>query len=914
LVGWYDRLVTATFVAVVGRDGELGLARRALEASGSAAIVVRGEPGIGKTTLWEAASAIAAATGRRLIVARPTEAERALALSVVSDLLQPVADEVLPALPAPQRRAVEEALLLSDAASGVDPRTLAAAFAASLRIVGGANGALLAIDDFQWADAASRTVVDFALRRLSSVGASAVIAVRVGNAAVPAFDPGSSLVVIDLGPLSLGALQRLLADRFNVELSRPLLRRVHAASGGNPFYALEIARALRDAGPMVADELPVPADLDGLLRARIDAMPTPTRGALAAAAALSEPRAELIEREGDLQSALDAGLVRVEGGVVRFTHPLLASAAYARLAPRRRRELHARLADVVDDVEQRARHLALAHPGPDESVAAVLEAAAESALERGAPAIAGELLELALQRTIDSERAVGRRLEAARAHARGGDVRSARRLAEEAVVELPPGSQRARALLVLCGARRDDFRVAAELAEQALQEAQGDRAVEALAASRLSLFRGYAGDMTGSLALAREALDRADALPAAAEVAIVAQAAFMQLHVTGCVDRRLIARGFAAEERSGGLSEGWEARYMRVFQSLFEERYEEARDEIEELIAHNEGLGYELRLEDLLQTLAVVETFAGRPGAGALAAARASEIRERSGMAPNATVLPGYFAALPAAYLGRVEEVRALTDAGIEASTAVGEIAFGSEHRAVRGFLELSLGDDRAAVEVLEPVAEKLAAVVPGMHPMHVPVLPNLIEALISLGRLDDARGYLEQLEERGRALDSAWALSQAARARGLLAAANSDTTGALAHFEAALLEHERSPGPFERARTLLARGTVQRRARKWRLARESLTAALAIFEEVETPLWADKARAELARIGGRRSAGGLTPTEARIAQLVAAGQSNKEIAAALVVTVRTVETHLTKVYAKLGVRSRTELASRLSR
>jgi DNA-binding CsgD family transcriptional regulator len=180
-------------------------------------------------------------------------------------------------------------------------------------------------------------------------------------------------------------------------------------------------------------------------------------------------------------------------------------------------------------------------------------------------------------------------------------------------------------------------------------------------------------------------------------------------------------------------------------------------------------------------------------------------------------------------------------------------------------------------------------------------------------GELDEARRQLAQLEERGRALDNPWALSQAARCRGLLAAAEGELEAALPHFEEALREHERMPGPFERGRTLLALGQVQRRLKRKRAAREALTEALSIFDEVATPLWAEKARADVARIGGRAPAGReLTETESRVAALVAEGKSNKEVAAELFVNVNTIETHLSKIYAKLGVRSRGELTQRL--
>ncbi len=192
--------------------------------------------------------------------------------------------------------------------------------------------------------------------------------------------------------------------------------------------------------------------------------------------------------------------------------------------------------------------------------------------------------------------------------------------------------------------------------------------------------------------------------------------------------------------------------------------------------------------------------------------------------------------------------------------------------------------------------------------------VPDEIEALIALGRLEEAEALLDALERQAAQLDRASALAAAGRCRGLLAAARGDLDGALASLQKALAEHERVSMPFEQARTLLALGATRRRARMKRPAREALEQALAIFEELGARLWAEKARAELARIGGRRAppSGELTPTERRIAALAAEGRSNKEIAAALFVTPKTVGTQLSRIYRKVGVHSRTELARHL--
>jgi DNA-binding CsgD family transcriptional regulator len=239
---------------------------------------------------------------------------------------------------------------------------------------------------------------------------------------------------------------------------------------------------------------------------------------------------------------------------------------------------------------------------------------------------------------------------------------------------------------------------------------------------------------------------------------------------------------------------------------------------------------------------------------------------------------------------------------------------YGNSSRAVLGFLELSLSNFEAATAELGPVLaylERLGAAEPAI----IPCLADHVEALVALGRIDEAEPLVDRLEERGQALDGPWALAAAARCRGLIATARGDLDGADAALERAVLEHRRAAQPFELGRTLLALGEVQRRARRRRAARETLQQALAIFEELEAPLWAARAQAELARIGGRRAqaTNELTAGERRVAELVAEGKTNKEVAAVLVVADRTVESALTHIYRKLSVRSRTELARKLA-
>jgi DNA-binding CsgD family transcriptional regulator len=229
------------------------------------------------------------------------------------------------------------------------------------------------------------------------------------------------------------------------------------------------------------------------------------------------------------------------------------------------------------------------------------------------------------------------------------------------------------------------------------------------------------------------------------------------------------------------------------------------------------------------------------------------------------------------------------------------------------GFLELSLGDPAAAHARLGPISEGLSAVGLG-EPGVLRFVPDEIQALVELGELEQARGLVEALEERGRALDRAWALATGARSRALLLAAGGDLAGAHAALDQALAAHQHLPQPFEHGRTLLALGTVRRRQGEKRAARETLEQALGIFERLGASLWAERTRGELRRIGGRTtSSSQLSETEARIVALVCAGHTNQQVARALSLSAKTVAWNLSKVYRKLGVRSRAELAARVS-
>ena len=559
-----------------------------------------------------------------------------------------------------------------------------------------------------------------------------------------------------------------------------------------------------------------------------------------------------------------------------------------------------------------ARHLALATEGADAEVAESLERAAQHAARRGAPAVAAELAELAAQRTPTGEHeARWRRLiEAGLRHATAGDLTRARALLEPLTAEIPPGPRRAQVLLNLADFRWDDAGAAIELAERALAEVGSDDACRARIHMVLSsrALEAEAASALGHSRAAHEAAERA----ADAELTLLALVNLVHVEVCvgamtpGLLDRAL-ARVSTEGARDTRIPHFESPHFVLGLALLGLGRFEEAKALFDRARVDSLEQGVPFAAACADEFLAEVECRLGNWPAAALHASECSELFEQLGTEDQPQQL--YATALVDAHLGNVDEARTAAERGAAIATKIGQEFWAIANRCVLGFLELSLDNPARAVECLQTPAPTRVADLWHM-PSDFEFIAMGIEAFASVGDLDAAADLLDALEARARRIDSSWERAIRARCRGLLRSAQGDHDGALAAFDGALRENERLNLPFDRARTLLALGILQRRLKQRRAARVSLEAALAVFEELGARRWAEKARSELKRIAGRTPAGDvLTATERRVAELVAEGHPNKEIAATLFVTVKTVEATLTRVYAKLGVRSRTELA-----
>ena len=913
---------------VVSRDEELAVLTTFLHRLDDLpqVLVVAGKPGIGKTTLWRQAVVEADRMGYRVLSCSPAGAETELAFAALRDLLDPVYDDAVASLPAPQRSALDVALLRVDAIDGAPERgAVAAGCLGAVRALAENAPVLLAVDDVQWLDPSSAATIEFVLRRLAQERVAALFAKRDEDGGT-ALDleravPAGRFDRLHVGPMSLDAVHRLLHQGLGVTLARPTLRRVHELSGGNPFFALEVARALeRRGGRIVAGEaLPVPAELQELVRDRLSALPDEVLGTVQFAAALSRPKLALVLNATEhgargMDAAVEAHIVQIEDDRVSFTHPLLASTAYSMLAPGRRQGIHERLAGMIDEPEERARHLALAASGPDSAVASELDVAAALALARGARASAAELFEQAARLTPpECARDLRRRTaDAGYLHFQAGDSQRGRRMLEGLAAELPPGPERANVLIRLAYTRTydDDLHAATELFFQAEQEAGEDRRLRAEALSNLA----------GTLFRRRQRLP--EAIEYSKEAAKLARTLGDSSLLADALGQQLLAEaGLARPEATATLKEllplqreNDRARLLsqpKVFAAIVRMWWEElewAQGVYEELLERGRESGEEALIPYVYVMAAQNECLLGRFESAAAHADAGREIAEQAGEA----TLASYALALRAladAHRGWADDARAAA----ESARAVAEATRGTPTllfaAAALGLLELSCGRPKEAVNALTPIvtfARNENLVEPGMTRF----ITDYAEALVELARVDEAEEVLQAYEAHSLRLGRRGAYGSALRCRGLVSAARGKLEDALATLERARAEHEAAPLPFELARTRLVQGATLRRAKRKRDAREALEAARSKFERLGARLWVERSVAELARIGGRTaSQGQLTPTEQRVAQLVAEGFSTKEVAAALFVSPKTVEGHLSKIYAKLGVRSRAELA-----
>ncbi len=689
---------------LIARDRELALAEKLLAtAEGRYGVVVLdGEAGIGKTTIWRELVRREEERGRRVLACRPAETEAKLGFSAITDLLEGVPDDALAALPDPARRALEVALLRGapeDEQFG--ERRVAAALRALLEELAGADPLLVAVDDVQWLDAPSASALAFAIRRLTGSRIGWLLSVRSGKS--PSLDVGrlvdpGALARVEVGALTIAALYHVLRERTKRPLTRPAMTRIHSACGGNPLYALEIARELDRQAPEDTSQVPVPDDLRKLIAARVRRLPEATRDALLTCAALSEPTTALVD-ESELAPAEEEDLVRVgTDGRIVFTHPLYPAAVYASAARARRRELHTSLARRTSDPEERARHLSLASDDPDEEVAAALEAGAVRARSRGAWASGGELLERAARLTPsdDVSETQRRAVAAAEHHLRAGDRPRSRALIEEVLTDPPAGSLRPEALGLLGEITYNDrnFGEAGRRFAEALELADGPGLAGAIEL-QLSYVHADAGDYATAVEHGRRGLELAEE---GGEAGLIAEAlatcAITEFALGLGLDWDKVERALGLEDRQRATTHQHRPSAIAGLLTAWVDRFEEGRARLAEIGAWARERGDDGDLGHNLTWRSWLEARNGNSAAAAELADEALVFAELTGSRQWYGFARGQ-SGYASAHLGRIDETREACEDADRAARESGQGIVAVWVSASTALLELSLGRRR---------------------------------------------------------------------------------------------------------------------------------------------------------------------------------------------------------------------------
>lgn len=919
----------ATEGGLVGRETQHGAIGRLLDDASArpAALVLEGEAGIGKTALLEAGAELGRQRSFSVLLCRPAAAETGFAYAAVSDLLAGVGEDSMAALDSPLRDALDAALLRGDRSGRApDRRAVAAALMALLEQLAMDSPVLLVLDDWQWLDRASRQAIAFALRRLRGpVGLLAARRILVGAAIhddapptgesieLPGGQPPARLAV---GPLDAPALRSLLQTRTG-GLPGPVLDRIERMSAGNPLFALGLAENLP--ADRYTLEIELPPSLHELVRDRIKGLGRDVREVLLLASALARPTVATVQAawsrddaDALLGQAEERGIVRIEGGLVRFSHPLLASGVYAGASRPRRREAHRALSAVVDGLEERARHLALASVSADPEVVAMLDQAAIEARSQGAPSAAAELIELALALGAgDAER----RVRAATYHCEAGVIARARELLRGVIDELAEGPvlARAQSLMGTICHRDDSFVEAAELFVLALRGVPPGSAEWIDVSLELCWVLANLGRTAEALPYAVDASAAARRLT---DPGLLAEALIVTVTL-----RFMLGQGLCEE----GLQEAlmledrerrtwvWHRPSMLASLVLTDVgRLQEASAALSAVRAICIQRGEEA---ELIYTVILGVQHALLRGRVAEADALGREAREHASLVGTATArgIALWADAALAAWIGREASARQAAAESLALFAANGSVAGAALPLGTMALLELSLGNSEAVVAQLAPLALPVITA-DTADPTTVKWLADVAEALIALGRTREASQIVDWLEGRGRTLGRIWAVAVGARCRGLLLAADGQLTAAQEALADAMNAHDLLPLEFERARTMLALAAVQRRLRRRRAARETLGEAAHLFEWLGALPWLDRAQRELGRIAPPRTPAEdeLTASELRVAVLAASGMTNREVAAKLFISPKTVEANLARAYRKLGIRSRAELGSRI--
>ncbi|MFI0367439.1 ATP-binding protein [Actinomadura sp. 1N219] len=898
---------------LIGRDRERERVAGVLEGARSGrsgALMIRGEAGIGKTSLIEQVAADA--TGMRLVRGAGVESETELPFSGLHLMLYPYADR-FDALPGQQAAALRSAFGL--AAGPVSDRFLiGAATLTLLSELAADRPVLCVVDDAQWLDRASLDALLFAARRLGADPIAMIFTVR--DAAAPFPDHGHGLDVVRLEGLERAAAQDLV-DAHAPGLTVPVRERLLDEAGGNPLALIELANALQSQPARHAGPLPVGGQVGGRVqeafRLQLAEMPEATRLLLLVVAADGTADLGVVLRAAetlglgaaDLGPAEEARLVVLDGEEVRFRHPLIRAVTYQNATHHQRIAVHAALAGTLggdEHADRRAWHLAAAATGPDESVAAELERAARRAGDRGGSAAVAAAYERAARLSTDAEGKARRLVHAARAAYDAGRPDAATRLAAEAAHLTGDDGVIAEATFIRAQVAYERTSPAAD-AELALEgaalivDSDPEQAVSMLTEAVWAARDAGAHDLVqDAVAL----LSRAK-VPAGSAKALVAGGLIAYGRLPGGASGGVVPMRALVEAARAGDVEDVVERIIAGFLGLIVADDRGAIALLESLAAEVKAQGALGWLPYVLEPLAIGRLLLGDLHGAESAASEGLSLAADIGMDMQVTAL-------------KCVTVRLESDAGRSRSMGPGVLRQAEPMPANAALASWGLGLHDLADGHADAALEHLDAVCsgPARHDVLIRAVPDHAEAAVRAGRPDLARKYLPAFE--------AWAAATSftalvSRCRALL----SDGDDADEHYRAALSLH--GDHAYDAARTRLLYGEWLRRRRRRTEARTELTSAVDAFDRLGAERWAERARAELEALGDRPAARAgdadplkrLTPQELQVVRLAAAGLSNREIAAQLYLSPRTVGHHLYKAYPKIGVTRRMELARLVS-
>jgi DNA-binding CsgD family transcriptional regulator len=919
---------------VVGRDlvrsAEWQRVREFAEAvrPAPAALAVQGEAGAGKSTLWRAGIEVAAAAGHRLLRSEPSASETDLSFAGLSDLLADLMPLVAEQIPGPQREALEIALLLRRA--GDEPPTARAVGLAVLAALRGclAEGpVLVAVDDVQWLDEASLEALTFALRRVPGGPVSLLIAART-EAAVDPLTAGvpppphgwrdllaavPAAETIDLAPLDMWQIQNLLPRTVTAAQAREVARQ----SRGNPFWALQVSASLGSAKSQVP---PLARTLTDRLSRSLSADAAAALAAVAAAGRIGMAEAlevlnDLANPAAALDAAVLAGVVTEIGDRLAAAHPLIGAAAVELLPPARRAQLYRRLAEASSNPERYAHFTALATgPGPDEAVAQALDAAAVAAHARAANAVAAQFAAQALTFTPDSDNGalIRRHIRAAELLDLAGDQHRALEYLEMLDIHrlATPDLERALPLLLDITHLVRGAPATVAIVRDAIAAAGTDPRRRALVLAQASeIGSGLPGERR---AAAIEAISCAQAAGTSADAALhraLINLVAIKVVAAEGLDVELLGRAAGLETGLPGLRLYDTADLHHGLWSRFVEDLDTARAALERSIARARDVGDDHMLCTFSSYLAATEELAGDYAAAEAAVDAAAAVAAWHDWPMSPFVLgPRCELLIKDGDLDGVLRIAAEHLPDDDSVPAVRRYC----GACLRGKVSAWGGDPEATVRHLERAAEHAAQLEWADPAVRDRLDISLAEAYVAVGRGDDARRISGWLAELGERLGRPALTGDAYRIDALFYADAGDLEAAADAARAAVAAHEASPLRPELARSLLVLGRIERRRKVRGQSREALRRAHALATEMGHRLLLAEIERELPRVAAERSGDQLTVTERRVAGLIAAGATNRDAAAALFVSVRTIETHVAAIYRKLGVRTRAELARRL--